>query len=283
MAATPAPSNFRASSIAPSSDASAQPSTATLPPRASMPTAILPGNALHASFTSPGSRTATVPRMTRARPFSSHASIWAMVRMPPPSCTGFFVAFRIAPTAAPLRLSPATPPPGSTTGSHPKPCSSRLLACAAGSSLSTVALAISPSFRRTHWPPFRSMAGKRIIASHTLDYDEPRLRGVLPEFDGRLVFGRVVAFHRLVVAVELDDDVAGAGRLLRLLVAAGADDEFRAVLLEGDGVGGDILLVRLGVGHIDQRDPVALFAHVFLLTASIAKSWRSGRGRGPGS
>ena len=45
IAATPAPSNFFASSMAPSVDASAQPSTATLPPRASMPTAILPGKA----------------------------------------------------------------------------------------------------------------------------------------------------------------------------------------------------------------------------------------------
>ena len=54
MAATPAPSNFFASSTTPRLDASAQPSTATLPPRASMPTAILPGNFWQASFTRSG-------------------------------------------------------------------------------------------------------------------------------------------------------------------------------------------------------------------------------------
>ena len=32
-------------------------------------------------------------------------------------------------------------------------------ACAAGSSLNTVALSMSPCFRRTHWPFLRSMAG----------------------------------------------------------------------------------------------------------------------------
>ena len=35
-------------------------------------------------------------------------------------------------------------------------------ACAAGSSLNTVALAISPRTRRTQAPPFRSIAGNRI-------------------------------------------------------------------------------------------------------------------------
>ncbi len=45
-----------------------QPDTATLPPRASMPTAILPGCFLAAAFTKSGSRTAAVPRITRATP-----------------------------------------------------------------------------------------------------------------------------------------------------------------------------------------------------------------------
>ena len=46
MAATPASSKRRAMSSADSSDVSAQPSTATLPSRASSPTATRPGNAL---------------------------------------------------------------------------------------------------------------------------------------------------------------------------------------------------------------------------------------------
>ncbi|OJU29803.1 MAG: hypothetical protein BGN94_18725 [Rhizobiales bacterium 68-8] len=135
MAATPAPSNFFASSTAPSEEASAQPSTATLPPRASMPTATLPGNSRQASLTSSGSRTATVPRMTRASPRSSQSSICGMVRMPPPSWTGFLVALRIAPTAALLTDLPAKAPLRSTTCSHSKPCRSNSRACAAGSAL----------------------------------------------------------------------------------------------------------------------------------------------------
>src|SRR5690606_22025000 len=85
-----------------------------------------------------------------------------------------------------------------------------------------------------------------------------------PERHRRLIFGRAVAGERRVVAVELDDDMAGAGRLLRLLVAPGADDEFRAVLLEGDGVGGNVILVSFGIGYIDHRDPVAFFRHLVL-------------------
>ena len=41
-----------------------------------------------------------------------------------------------------------------------RPC-----ACAAGSALNTVARAMSPCCRRTHWPSLRSIAGKRITAS----------------------------------------------------------------------------------------------------------------------
>ncbi len=46
-------------------DVSAQPSTATLPSRASSPTATRPGNFFAAALTSSGSRTAAVPMMTR--------------------------------------------------------------------------------------------------------------------------------------------------------------------------------------------------------------------------
>ena len=88
MAATPASSKRRARSMAVSSLVSAQPSTATLPPRASMPTATRPGKRRQASRTSAGSRTATVPRITRRMPLASQASMVARSRMPPPSCTG---------------------------------------------------------------------------------------------------------------------------------------------------------------------------------------------------
>src|SRR5262245_58336250 len=65
MTAAPASSTLRARSRAVTSLVSAQPSTATLPPLASMPTAILPGNLRQASFTSAGFLSAAVPRMTR--------------------------------------------------------------------------------------------------------------------------------------------------------------------------------------------------------------------------
>ena len=88
IAATPASSKRCAISSAVTCEVSAQPSTATLPSRASRPTATRPGYFLAALLTSAGSRTAAVPMMTRAMPFASQASTVARSRMPPPSCTG---------------------------------------------------------------------------------------------------------------------------------------------------------------------------------------------------
>ncbi len=75
IAATPASSNRCAISSAVTCEVSAQPSTATLPSRASRPTATRPGNFFAAPFTSSGSRTAAVPMMTRVMPLSSQASM----------------------------------------------------------------------------------------------------------------------------------------------------------------------------------------------------------------
>ncbi len=159
IAATPASSNRRARSSAVISVVSAQPSTATWPPRASIPTATWPGKARAAAFTRLGSRTATVPRITRARPLPSHVSIVLMSRMPPPSCAGIVTAARIASTAAALTGWPAKAPFRSTRCSHWQPAAWNARACAAGSSLKTVAWSIAPRTSRTHWPSFRSMAG----------------------------------------------------------------------------------------------------------------------------
>ena len=164
IAAAPASSNRRASSNAPTSTVSAQPSTATRPSRASMPTAIRPGNARQASRTRPGSRTAAVPRITRCTPRPSHASMVAMSRMPPPSCSGMSTASSMAPTAPALTGLPANAPSRSTMWSQAKPAAAKARACAGGSSEKTVARAMSPCTRRTHAPPLRSMAGKRITA-----------------------------------------------------------------------------------------------------------------------
>ena len=64
-----------------------------------------------------------------------------------------FVAFTGLPAKAPSR---------STTWRYSKPCSTKLCAWAAGLRLNTVARAMSPCSRRTHWPFLRSIAGKRI-------------------------------------------------------------------------------------------------------------------------
>ena len=149
-------------SSAVSSDVSAQPSTATLPSRASRPTAIRFGNFFAASFTSAGSRTAAVPMMTRLTPLPSQPSIVAMSRMPPPSCTHRPTVSRMRSTAAPFIGLPAKAPSRSTTCRCLKPCVSNACACAAGSRLNTVARAMSPCSRRTARPSLRSMAGNRI-------------------------------------------------------------------------------------------------------------------------
>src|SRR3984893_3653263 len=163
MAATPASSNRCAISSAVTCEVSAQPSTATLPSRASSPTATRPGNFLAAPFTNSGSRTAAVPMITRATPLASQASTVFKSRMPPPSCTGMVTAFSIASTACAFIGLPAKAPSRSTTCRYSNPCAANACAFAEGSSLNTVARAISPCSRRTHWPFFRSMAGNRII------------------------------------------------------------------------------------------------------------------------
>jgi|GEM_PF-5730577 len=115
-------------------EVAAQPSVATMPFRASIPSTIRPGNRRQAARTSGGSFAAAEPRITRATPASSQASIAAMVRIPPPSCTGMVTERRIARTAVPFRLSPATAPSRSTTCSQENPASAQARAWAAGSS-----------------------------------------------------------------------------------------------------------------------------------------------------
>ena len=107
----------------------------------------------------PGSLTAAVPRMTRLTPSSSQRAMVAMSRMPPPSCTGMPAAATMAATAAAFTGRPAKAPLRSTTWSQRQPAAANSRACAAGSALKTVAVAISPRTRRTQAPSFRSMAG----------------------------------------------------------------------------------------------------------------------------
>src|SRR5689334_2001678 len=100
---------------------------------------------------------------------------------------------RIERTASPLTDFPANAPSRSTTCSHANPVAAKLRACAAGLSLNTVALAISPRTRRTQAPPFRSIAGNRIT----------RLSFVSRAFIGRVFGGRLV--EALVVVMPRHD------------------------------------------------------------------------------
>src|SRR5688572_25506467 len=82
-------------------------------------------------------------------------------RMPPPSWTA-----SLSPTAATMsRITfsffgrPATAPFRSTTCRRLAPCAAQCLAIATGSSENTVAVAMSPCFRRTQRPSFKSIAG----------------------------------------------------------------------------------------------------------------------------
>src|SRR5580693_7258031 len=185
IAATPASSKRCAMSSADSSNVAAQPSTATLPLRASSPTATRPGCARAASLTSAGSRTAAVPMMTRATPLPSQPSMVARSRMPPPSCSGILTAPRIPSTAETFIGLPANAPSRSTICRYSKPCRSNACACAAGSRLNTVARAMSPCCRRTARPSLRSMAGNRITAQGL------RLRGVVTAMSSRIPLQKV--------------------------------------------------------------------------------------------
>ncbi len=139
---------------------SAQPSTATRPPRASMPTTMRPGQSAAARRTSAGSRNAAVPRTTRSIPRSSHRSIAARSRMPPPSWTLRSTARQIARTASPLTERPAK---SAIETERRQPAAKADFRELAGLSrrvvVDTVALAISPRTRRTQAPAFKSIAG----------------------------------------------------------------------------------------------------------------------------
>src|SRR6202051_205124 len=191
-------------SSADNSDVAAQPSTATLPLRASSPTATRPGYARAASFTSAGSRTAAVPMMTRAAPLRSQPSTVARSRIPPPSCSGILTAPRMPSTAETFIGLPAKAPSRSTKCRYSKPCRSNACACAAGSRLNTVARAMSPCCRRTARPSLRSMAGNRITVQGLW------LRGVVKAMSSRIPLQKVrdqrqtklLAFLRMELRAE---------------------------------------------------------------------------------
>ena len=73
-----------------------------------------------------------------------------------------------------------------------------------------------------------------------------------------MVLGRLVAGERLLVAVELDDDVTVAGRPFQSLVLAAAHEKTGAVFGEGLAIAFDVLLLRLRIADGRVEHPVAL-------------------------
>ena len=125
-----------------------------------MPTAMRPGNRRQASRTSPGSRTATVPRITRATPLAEPrldgrrgADAAAELHGRGDGAEDGLDRRRVDGPAG----EGAVEVDDVQVARSPGPRTAR--AWAAGSSLKTVASAISPRLRRTQRPSLRSMAG----------------------------------------------------------------------------------------------------------------------------
>ncbi len=111
----------RASSSARTRETFFQPSTATRPSRASMPTASRSApKRCTRPVTNSGSWQARVPTTTRRTPAWKASSISLSVRKPPPSCTCRPVA-AIRATCAMLRGTPSNAPSKSTTWTHCAP------------------------------------------------------------------------------------------------------------------------------------------------------------------
>src|SRR4051794_12606845 len=76
-----------------------------------------------------------------------------------------------------------------------------------------------------------------------------------------LVFGRMPAGQRRLVGGEFDHDVPGSRLAFDGLERAAAHEKARPELREGGTVGPDVVLVGVGVGHVDAADPVSLGHH----------------------
>ena len=163
MVLTPAFAISLARTVTSTSPDTPQPSTATMPSLASIPTTTRSPYFWQASFTRAGFLTATEPRITRCTPRESTSSMFSMVRMPPPSSTGILTVSTILFTTSRLTDLPARAPSKSTRCRNFPPLASHLAAISSGLSLNTVSWAKSPLNRRTHLPPRISIAGKITI------------------------------------------------------------------------------------------------------------------------
>ena len=125
-----------------------------------------PGNAAPPRCTKSGSRTATVPRMTRATPLSSQPSTVAHVADAAAELHRHLVdrlEDRLDRRAV-HRLAGEGAVEVDDVQIVEALASAKALRLRGRIALNTVARAMSPCTRRTHWPSFRSMAGNRITA-----------------------------------------------------------------------------------------------------------------------
>src|SRR5215468_5779331 len=158
MAAAPATATSRTRASASRSSTRFQPSTATRPSEASMPTMTRSSKRPHTSPTNAGSRAARVPMIAHRAPASSTVSTSATVRRPPPTSTGMDTAARSRRRTAVWRGWPKAPS-RSTTCSRAAPSDSQRSAMATGSSPKTVSASALPWRRRTQRPSLMSTAG----------------------------------------------------------------------------------------------------------------------------
>src|SRR5688572_31414 len=152
--------------------------------------------------------------------------------MPPPSWIGV-----CSPTAAiisRITLSffgrPAMAPFRSTTCRRRAPCADQCLAIATGSSENTVALFMSPCFRRTQRPSFRLIAGMMSTSrSPAHEVGEKLQAGGLAFFRMELDGKNIIPCHRAGKGLAVDRGTRGERRLARRRVVAVHEVEAAAV------------------------------------------------------
>src|SRR5688572_29984618 len=152
--------------------------------------------------------------------------------MPPPSWIG-----TLSPTAAIIsRITfsflgrPAMAPFRSTMCRRLAPCEAQCFAMATGSSEKTVAVLMSPCFRRTHRPSFRSIAGmmsKSRTPAHEIG--EELQAGGLAFFGVELDGKNVIPCHRAGKGPAVHRRGRGEGGVLRRRIVAVHEVEPAAV------------------------------------------------------
>src|SRR5579872_6592789 len=104
-------------------------------------------------------------------------------------------------------------------------------------------------------------SGARLRAVIALDDHKVGFGMGFAERDEADIFGRIITGDRGLIVLELDHHIAGARGALLGDMPAGTHQKLAAIFCKHRAVLRDILLVALGVAHIDARDPVSLCGH----------------------